>query len=69
VKKALAKPEPSTHGTFRTWSDVRLESVVRAKADSADCYKFMGPRPNSATPDGRCCCAMPSFDHLIGAAK
>jgi hypothetical protein len=33
VKKALAKPEPSTHGTNPTWSDVRLESVKRSKAD------------------------------------
>jgi hypothetical protein len=33
-------------GTFRTWSDVRLESVVRTKADSADYYRFMGSRPN-----------------------
>ena len=33
VKKALANPEPSTHGTFRTWRDVRLESVVRTKTD------------------------------------
>jgi len=32
VKKALANTEPSTHGTFRTWRDVRLESVMRAKA-------------------------------------
>ena len=24
VKKALANTEPSTHGTFRTWSDVRV---------------------------------------------
>src|SRR5258708_35577001 len=32
VKKALAKPEPSTHGTFRTWRDVRLESVMRTKS-------------------------------------
>jgi hypothetical protein len=32
VKKVLANPEPSTHGTFRTWRDVRLESVMRAKA-------------------------------------
>jgi hypothetical protein len=28
VKKALANTEPSTHGTFRTWNDVRVESVV-----------------------------------------
>jgi hypothetical protein len=33
VKKALANSEPSTHGTFRTWRDVRLESVKRSKAD------------------------------------
>jgi len=33
VKKALANPEPSTHGTFRTSRDVRLESGHRAKAD------------------------------------
>jgi hypothetical protein len=33
VKKVLANPEPSTHGTFRTWRDVRLESVIRSEAD------------------------------------
>jgi hypothetical protein len=33
VKKGLANPEPSTHGTNRTWSDVRVESVMRSKAD------------------------------------
>jgi hypothetical protein len=27
VKKVLANPEPSTHGTFRTWHNVRLESA------------------------------------------
>src|SRR6476620_5019066 len=27
VKKALANSEPSTHGTKRTWRDVRLESA------------------------------------------
>ena len=27
VKKALANSEPSTHGTKRTWPDVRLESA------------------------------------------
>ena len=32
VKKALANPEPSTHGTFRTWRDVRVESVFGGKA-------------------------------------
>jgi hypothetical protein len=29
VKKALANPEPSTHGTFRKWCHVRLKSVMR----------------------------------------
>jgi hypothetical protein len=33
VKKALANPEPSTHGTRRTSRDVRLESVFRCKAE------------------------------------
>src|SRR6266481_8032444 len=33
VKKVLANPEPSTHGTKRTYRDVRLESVMRSKAD------------------------------------
>jgi hypothetical protein len=33
VKISLANPEPSTHGTFRTWRDVRLESAMRSKAD------------------------------------
>src|SRR6267142_1856036 len=27
VKKVLANPEPSTHGTNRTWPDVRSESA------------------------------------------
>ena len=35
VKKVLANPEPSTHGTSRTWRNVRLESVVRTIADIA----------------------------------
>jgi hypothetical protein len=33
VKKVLANPEPSTHGTFRTWRDVRLESAFGGKAE------------------------------------
>jgi len=33
VKKVLANSEPSTHGTSRTWRDVRLESVMRSIAD------------------------------------
>jgi len=32
VKKVLANSEPSTHGTSRTWRDVRLESVMRSIA-------------------------------------
>ena len=35
VKKALANPEPSTHGTFRTSCDLRLESEQRQEADMA----------------------------------
>ena len=35
VKKALANSEPSTHGTFRKWCDVRLESVKRSRTDIA----------------------------------
>jgi hypothetical protein len=34
----------SAAGPFRTWSDVRLESVVRTEADSADYYRFTGSR-------------------------
>src|SRR5664279_3050818 len=34
VKKALANSEPSTHGTNRTSSNVRLESAIGGKADS-----------------------------------
>src|SRR5258708_38886554 len=33
VKKVLANPEPSTHGTKRTWPDVRLESAFRGRAE------------------------------------
>ncbi len=33
VKKVLANPEPSTHGTKRTWRDVRLESAFGGKAE------------------------------------
>jgi hypothetical protein len=36
---------------FRTWSDVRLESVVRTKADSADYYRLMGSRPSTTLAD------------------
>src|SRR6478672_8766542 len=44
VKKALAKPEPSTHGTSRTWRDGCYESVMRMKADigsPSDQFRFM----------------------------
>jgi hypothetical protein len=41
VKKVLANPEPSTHGTFRTSCDVELESVRRAKADIRRPFKPM----------------------------
>ena len=35
VKKALANPEPSTHGTKRTSSDVRSSVANGGKADMA----------------------------------
>jgi hypothetical protein len=38
-------PITSAFGTFRTCRDVRLESVMRTKADSVDYYRFMGSRP------------------------
>ena len=34
VKKALANPEPSTHGTFRTYRDVRRESAFQEQSGS-----------------------------------
>ena len=33
VKKALANPEPSTHGTFRTCQPRLTMSVIEGKAD------------------------------------
>jgi hypothetical protein len=33
VKKSLANPEPSTHGTFRTCRSSRCMSVIGATAD------------------------------------
>jgi hypothetical protein len=33
VKKALANPEPSTHGTFRTSQSARRMSAIRGKAE------------------------------------
>jgi len=33
VKKALANPEPSTHGTNRTSRDVRRSVAIGGKAD------------------------------------
>ena len=33
VKKVLANPEPSTHGTKRTSRDVRSLVAIRGKAD------------------------------------
>lgn len=42
--QALVCQLMTASGTFRTWSDVRLESVVRTKADSPDYYRFMDSR-------------------------
>ena len=33
VKKVLANPEPSTHGTTRTWRHVRVGSAFGGKAE------------------------------------
>ena len=35
----------SAIGTFRIWRDVRLESVMRTKADVRQCYWFYESRP------------------------
>jgi hypothetical protein len=35
VKKVLANPEPSTHGTFETRRNVRYSVAIRGKADVA----------------------------------
>ena len=35
VKKALANPEPSTHGTFRTFRSSQRTSAMRGKAEVA----------------------------------
>ena len=41
VKKALANPEPSTHGTFRTCQFRQTMSVLEGKADfSVACPDF-----------------------------
>jgi hypothetical protein len=39
VKKALANPEPSTHGTKPTWCDVRVKSVFESKAEVKPAYQ------------------------------
>ena len=33
VKKALANPEPSTHGTFRSWCDIKPKFAFGGKAE------------------------------------
>jgi hypothetical protein len=45
VKKALANPEPSTHGTFRAWRDTRLTSAKGFRADikSLSPVRTLGP--------------------------
>jgi hypothetical protein len=57
VKKVLANPEPSTHGTKRTSSDVRLESVMRSKADIGESgnreHERLGIQPSINTPSYR----------------
>jgi hypothetical protein len=43
VKKALANPEPSTHGTFRTSAITQTMSAQWAKPDIAGCA-LRGPK-------------------------
>ncbi len=40
VKKVLANPEPSTHGTNRTTSDVRSSVAIGGKPDIAPTAQF-----------------------------
>jgi hypothetical protein len=40
VKKALANPEPSTHGTFETCRDVRSSVAIRGIPDMARTARF-----------------------------
>ena len=40
VKKALANPEPSTHGTKRTSSNVRSSVAIEGKADMTRTAQF-----------------------------
>jgi hypothetical protein len=49
VKKVLANPEPSTHGTSRTLRDVRPESGMRTKTDVRQRRCRMGARPGLST--------------------
>ncbi len=37
----------SVHGTFRTWRDIRVESVMATKADVTDHSEFIGSCPRS----------------------
>jgi hypothetical protein len=36
VKKALANPEPSTHGTFRTWQAHLMKSAHKGQSGLPD---------------------------------
>ena len=58
----FAAAHESLVGTFRTFSDVRLESAMRNKADIRQRYEFMSSRPSSArsSQTGPC--------RLLGAA-
>jgi hypothetical protein len=41
VKKALANPEPSTHGTKQTWGCSRDMSVVEGRTDLAGTWLYV----------------------------
>jgi hypothetical protein len=45
VKKALANPEPSTHGTKRTNRPLLSLSAVRGIADMAKAGRYVAQRP------------------------
>src|SRR5450756_1100842 len=49
VKKALANPEPSTHGTKQTWRNIEVESVMSSKADVRRCSGFTSSRPSASS--------------------
>ena len=52
VKKALANPEPSTHGSKRTWPSVRRMSAFGVEADMAS-SRLAGAPDHMAAANGQ----------------